>query len=426
MAAIVATVSCKKDDTNGSVITTEITSFYLKNDSIEGLEDIIFTIDNDSNVISNSDSAEYGLRVDSAWPIIGSGAMGSIVIYHGEDSLYYSREDTMYLDFSKPVKIHTISVDGEQDRMYTVNVKVHQVDPDTIVWRSIETQIYEEDPTSEKAIYVGDEIKLLVVSDRVRCYTSSDAKNWEESEAQGLPTTFNADMTIGSDTRLYYGEGDKLYSSNDGATWEESTLTGIEIKNMLFYMDGYLYAYATMEGEDCIARCAEDSTAWEYSSRIPTRFPVTGAGVCVENGPTGKPRAFLVGGRDAGGNLLSTLWSTEDGSYWANLTLGGEWFSPREGVALVQYAGGLMMFGGQDANGICEEDFQLYSPDYGLTWRTPDSKALISIPYANKYYISPITLSDGFIYLIGGRRNGEFAKSAISGVCYGSLPGFIR
>ena len=426
LAVLSTSASCKKTDDDNTVVTTKITSFYLKNDSIEGLSDIEFTIDNDSNVIYNKDSAEYGIRVDSVWPIIGASSLESITI---NDTLDYSREDTVFMDFTKPVTIRTVSAaDPEQKRTYTVKVKVHQVDPDTFIWNALAFDIYAENPTSERAVYLNDEIKLLIMADKARCYSSPDGKEWTGADATGLPQTFDADHVIASGKSLYYGEGEKLYSSTDGAAWEETTLTDISINTMLFYMEGYLYAHATMGGETCIARCEEGSATWERASKVPAGFPVRGAGLCVADGPTGKPRAFLAGGVDAEGNLLNSLWSTEDGEYWTNLTLGGKWFTPREGIAIVQYAGGLMMFGGKDADGICYDDFHLYSPDYGLTWETPDSKAQITIPYERKYYISPITLSDGYIYLVGGRAsdNGDFAKNVLSGLNYASLPGFKK
>ena len=41
------------DDSTTTSKTTTITRFYLKNDSVTGLNKTVFTIDNDSNVIYN-------------------------------------------------------------------------------------------------------------------------------------------------------------------------------------------------------------------------------------------------------------------------------------------------------------------------------------------------------------------------------------
>ena len=208
LAVLITSASCKKDDDDNTVVTTKITSFYLKNDSIEGLSDIEFTIDNDSNVIYNKDSAEYGIRVDSVWPIIGASSLESITI---NDTLDYSREDTVFMDFTKPVTIRTVSAaDPEQKRTYTVKVKVHQVDPDTFIWRALSFDIYAENPTSERAVYLNDEIKLLIMADKARCYSSPDGKEWTGADATGLPQTFDADHVIASGKSLYYGEGEKL------------------------------------------------------------------------------------------------------------------------------------------------------------------------------------------------------------------------
>ena len=57
-------------DSTTTSTTTTITRFYLKNDSVTGLNKTVFTIDNDSNVIYNVDSLPYLSDIDSLIPFI--------------------------------------------------------------------------------------------------------------------------------------------------------------------------------------------------------------------------------------------------------------------------------------------------------------------------------------------------------------------
>ena len=62
-----ATSCLDSGGTTSTMISDEakITSFYLYSDSIEGIDDYVFTIDNDSMLIYNYDSIDYGTRIDS-------------------------------------------------------------------------------------------------------------------------------------------------------------------------------------------------------------------------------------------------------------------------------------------------------------------------------------------------------------------------
>ena len=60
--------SCLDNSSTSSILISDeakITKFYLYSDSIEGIDDYMFTIDNDSMLIYNYDSIDYGTRIDS-------------------------------------------------------------------------------------------------------------------------------------------------------------------------------------------------------------------------------------------------------------------------------------------------------------------------------------------------------------------------
>ena len=136
---------------------------------------------------------------------------------------------------------------------------------------------------------------------------------------------------------------------------------------------------------------------------------------------------FVVGGIDKEGNYLSSVWSSEDGSYWSDMTGSKELFTPRAYAAVTQYGGGLMLFGGVAEDGQVVKDAQLYSKDFGLNWGEPKAKSKIDSLYLPRYEHSVVVTSSGYIYLIGGRVS-EYAtiNDVWRGLNYASIPGFRK
>ena len=172
------------DDSTTTSKTTTITRFYLKNDSVTGLNKTVFTIDNDSNVIYNVDSLPYLSDVDSVIPSIYSAITLSAVYLN--DTTLYTGKDT--LDFTKPVKITTIATDKKTTRTYTVKVNVHQVDPDLYEWEGIKSEIYQGATVEQKALLFSNTMHLFVkTTTEFKRYESVDGKSWTGSTVTGLP-----------------------------------------------------------------------------------------------------------------------------------------------------------------------------------------------------------------------------------------------
>ncbi len=401
----------------------KLSKFYLFNDSIAGLDDIVFTVDNVEGLIYNKDSADFGMRVDSAFPyIVAYEALEEILI---DDSIVYNLKDTFFYDFTNPVKIRTLAKDGKSEKEYTVKVIVHQVNPDTFLWEGANSQIYTDVVDQENAIVFLDKLYLYTrTATGVVCHTSENASKWERTVTTGLPITADVYRIVAGANAMYYSDGLKLYSSEDGTIWNEmATATGV--KHLLFAMRGKVYAQkGEMPGATLVAYPEVNGSAWEDITTLPVEFPQTGMTVCVASAPNKNERVFVLGGRDSDGKLLKSLWSSDNGSYWADLTIGKEPFTPREYVGMTQYAGGIFIFGGKDEDGICE-DRQLFSADHGLTWTEVDAMAMVPDLCVDRYASSLLSNSFGYIYIIGGRaEDGEFIKNAWRGLRYASLPGF--
>ena len=417
-------VSCNKDNNNQTAISEEavITSFYLYSDSIKDISNYKFTIDNDSMLIYNYDSIAYGTEVDSLAFVLNP-HFHKVYI---NDSIDFYALAGVYLDFTKEVKFTVVAADKIESADYRVRVNVHQVDPDTFIWKCVNDRVFEGDALTAKAVYVNELfVYLAVVGDKLVVNKSANGSSWLSVLPKDLDVDLaklNLNNLVATDNCMYVEEDGRLYKSVDGTAWSVVDATGVEVDRLLFAMNDKVYA-ATISNH--IARL--DAGVWSDLGELPVGFPVEGGAVLVADAPSGKSRVFVVGGIDKEGNYLSSVWSSEDGVYWSEMTSGKKQFAPRAYAAVVQYGDGLMLFGGKDAAGKVVEDAQLFSKDYGMTWSEPKAKTVVDSLYVPRYEHSAVVTPSGYIYLIGGRTSAEAAINDVwMGLNYASLPGFRR
>lgn len=421
VAVVLSLSSCADSDKDEQSISEEavITKFALMgNDTIEGYS---FVVDSDSMVIYNPDSIEYGLGVDSLYAVINPTFYKVWV----NDTVDFYLFDTLWMNFEQSVWYTVVAADEKTEATYELRINRHTVDPDTMVWNGVASQVYRGVSTAERAVAMGDRLVYMVeVDGAVSVYVSSDGRVWDESVPEGLPAGADLRHAVAMDSSVCVTAGGRLYESADGLKWLEREMD-VMVDRLLFAMNGVLYAVVT-EGESQVL-VSRDGGVWSRVAALPYDFPVRGEAVTVAKNPAGVYRAFVVGGMDAAGKCLSSVWSTENGAYWSNLTSGSTGVTPRAYAGVAQYANHLMLFGGRDADGKVVGD-ELWSKDYGLTWEsTAETKVVLPQLYVRRYDLSVVPLQDGSLYLIGGRASDDTSIADVwRGVHYASLPGFVE
>lgn len=419
-----ATSCLDKGGTTSTIISEEavITNFYLYNDSIEGISDYDFIIDEDSHLIYNYDSIAYGTRIDSLGFVI-TPRFSAIYI---NDSIDYYAVNEIFLDFSKEVKFTVVAADEKTSADYHVKVNIHKVDPDTFIWQGVNSEVFAGKAESAKAVCFGEKlIYFAIVEGNLLVYESVDGANWDAITPVGLNVDLaklDLNYLVGTEDFIGVCVEGKMYKSVDAVEWVLVETIGVEVERLLFALGDVFYGVTK---ENNVARL--EGLEWKILGKLPTEFPIKGEAVMVAPAPSGKERVFVVGGIDAEGNYLSSVWSSEDGVYWSDMTEGKELFTPRAYTAVVQYSGGLMMFGGVDLSSKVVEDAHLFSKDYGLTWNDSNAKSKIGETYMPRYEHSAVVTPAGYIYLIGGRVSSETTINDVwQGLNYASLPGFKR
>jgi len=419
-----------KGNTSSTIISDEavITNFYLYSDSIKEIDDYKFTIDNDSMLIYNYDSISYGTEVDSLSFVLNP-RFSSVYI---NDTLEYYKMEDVYLDFTERVKFTVVASDKKSSADYYVKVNVHQVDPDTFVWKGVNSEVFAGDALSAKAVYFDEKIfYMAVVNNKLLAYESENGKDWTAIIPAGMDIDLmklNLNYLVATENYLYLCADGKLYKSDEGAVWSVVETSGADVEYLLFAMNNELYGVT--KSNSIVKLIASE---WVDLGVLPSKFPIEGGAVLVAAAPSGKERVFVVGGIDVEGNYLSSVWSSEDGAYWSEMTGGRQQFTPRAYSAVVQYGEGLMLFGGHGmpegsiTNAKVVEDAQLYSKDFGLNWVEPKAKSVIDSLYVPRYEHSAVVTPTGYIYLIGGRASAEGTINDVwQGLNYASLPGFRK
>lgn len=397
-----------------------ITQFTLKGN--ETVESYSFTIDSDSMVIYNSDSITCGTSLDSLYAIITPTFYKVWV----NDTIDLYMFDTLWMNFENPVTYTVVASDKKTEATYTLKVNRHTVDPDTMVWSGVTTEVFAGVSQSERAFHIGEKLLYMAQIDNTIIVRSSENGSiWDDVAVSGLPASVTeADMEhlVSTGTKVYLEIDNQVYSSENGTQWSKMDITGT-IDRLLFFMNDNLYAVAVNSDSQQLLRL--DNNTWTTISTLPTSFPTTGEAVTVAPSPTGTYRVFVVGGINAQGNYLNSVWSTENGTYWSDLTSGTNQFTPRTAAAIAQYADHIMLFGGHDAEGKIIKT-EMWSKDYGMTWQSMDStkKALPQL-YVRRYGLSAVATPDGYLFLIGGRASADTQIADVwRGLHYASLPYF--
>ena len=219
LAGAVLYTSCMGDDSRTITTVyeeTAITAFrlttvnrYLHTTTKSGKDSIykktlsnpaVFTIDQNTYEIYNTDSLPYGSDVKHVLATITSKNSSQIMIKSvvGDTLKYYSSTDS--IDFSNPREIQAYNSDLSSHRSYTVKVNVRQYDNSSMIWELMTTEDLPI-PTSQ-------------IIDTA----------WQEKvKAAGL-REFIGEGTV--EAYAYDNDGKLMVSVDGGLTWKPDSIGG--------------------------------------------------------------------------------------------------------------------------------------------------------------------------------------------------------
>ena len=412
----------------------QILSFSLSSDSIEGLSDVVFTIDQLTGRIFNQDSMPYGTVLNEkviCTVNFASTVAGCKVIQEAiGDTIDWSSGDS--LDFSKPVKFVNTLWDGITTRTYQAWINIHQVVPDSMVWNVYKEGVFDGTVKEQKVVVMGEDdseyyymyTQPAEVSLGYQLYRSSvaDGQNWEKLSVSGLPVgeVYVSQITIYEDVLYAFTKSGELYSSVDGQNWAvveleetypvKALLGSLNVDKNFTGVGTQVSALAAVierNGTLQYAAMNKDVKKWEWDDKdyaVADSFPLSGFGSTTYKSMY-RARLMAVAGRDKNNNLTSAVWATDNGKTWVKLTSEStSYFDKQEGVAVAEYDDQFFMLSGINEAGKASSEIYT-SLDGGVSWTLSDTLVVMPQDYQARGFASIYVDKDDFMYLFGGKTS---------------------
>ena len=425
----------KFENEEWNMANAQIMSFSLESNEVD-LTDVKFTIDQLNGKIFNYDSLPFGTvfeekmiaKIDFDNERYG---IGAVLIIEASGDTVQSISDS--IDFSAPVMITVTAIDGISTKSYEASLRIHQVNPDTMIWEQYAEIVPGKIFQDMKALLYDDRYYLYSVENGAYQLYVSDVKalvDWEKRDLSGFPNRAVISQLAVFEQAFYVvtEEGD-LYCAADGQDWKP-----VASEWPVKALSGYLPA-DTISGRDAVLCCIVDvdgvlrfttidrQLVFTTGQPVPETFPLSGFSH-LNYETRYYPRLVVAAGRDSQNKLSNMAWATMDGRTWAMLTHRDATFTPREGAAFVRYDGCFFVIGGIGADGEALKDVY-FSKDQGVTWLHGVSvlqedededddeeaedvyvlKEIYPMPedFAPRGYTSVFTDKDDYMLLFGGK-----------------------
>ena len=399
-------------------LNNQLLSFSLNSDSVEGLSDVKFTIDQLSNSVFNLDSMPVDTKIEKVLSSLTYGSAATGARFYQEatgDTIDYSEEDSV--DFSKPVKI-LLYTGGSIIRTYDAWINIHTQVPDSLVWTLYSDQLFSQPMNDMKVLtnkYTGTEDTYLMyarpaASRSYWLYTASmdSPDQWTEAALSGLPSEgLVLEQLSAFNNQLYVPASDgSLYVSDDQVTWRKVEGTPV-VKAVLGGLKSSVNQPAVLatviEDNGRLSFAALDTTGvWTVGAEVSSDFPISGF-ASSDMDLMYRERLIIAGGRTAGNQLVNTTWSTMDARTWANLTDASRtYFEKKEGANMAYYDDKFYLIGGMNESGKPSKDIYL-SIDHGITWSRMDSLVVLPENFAARGFASMLVDKENYLCIFGGK-----------------------
>lgn len=395
--------SCSKDDDTFYEASTTITSFSF--DSIRNAygervkpSQYPFTIDltgeGDTALIYNKDSLPY--RSDLSRVLFTISSSATIYLLKGNEYvLFQSTKDT--IDCYKPVILKAFGSDANGtilEKTYKVIFNVHQVNPDSIPWRSISPNFNFEG--KQKSVILKNRLYLFTESGIIYSTALTDGAQWIKSPVN-IPFDYTSATAFNG--KLYLIASGKVYTSTDGNTWEiqESLSEGANIETLLGATSDYLAGikggfYCSTQGISWKTGGAASGfirtwpTSVTYS--LPTNSNIQQVAILGKNSAQSTAHSLLV----AEDSLLNwSKWGPVDStSYQLPIT---------DRTAIIRYGDNkFYCFGGSSST-----SFKDYYTSNGLYWTFHENYTFFPDYFTSRGEFSVSVDSENYIWIIFSR-----------------------
>ena len=405
---------------NGSTSSTTTSSVaklktfaFAKNDSMPGLAKAVFTIEErlDTGWVYNKDSMLFGTRLDTVVPRFTFAATPSkafltfpdtVVILTGYDTLNFNK---------RPIYLTITSSDKSTTKVYEIEARVHQADPDLYVWEQLTDCIYPLDDSEQRVVELNDLFVMMVSNGfDLSCFASADGAEWmSPGDPTGLPAGTKVRQIISDSTTLYYAQDSTIYTSTDAVNWIAHPVP-YGVVTMLLYWKEQVWVLA-LNNDKYEFATFEDGTLTLTGVQPDGEFPISDFATVTFQSASERDRAMIIGGFAENGRSLNTRWNIEyskhihenNGFRVEEYSIDRPAFTSLTGISVINYDKKLLLFGGVDENMNYFGRDIMISTDEGLNWTIADTtKNQLPEVYQARQKQTAI-VRDNNIYLFGGQ-----------------------
>lgn len=355
------------------------------------------TIDQFSNRIYNIDSLAYGSVINAVTVTVS--ATGSVLYRYADEpeAEYHVWASYDSIDFTRPVIFSAVSTDGSYVRDYGIQVNIHKVFPDSLVWTDADAAGFSAFDIRSSAVR-SDTLYAFGYESGIPSVTYRNILTGEWTalcQLDGIDaSTWDGKVIVRSDI-MYTVSGACLCSSTDGVNWTQGA-SGFRTLFSAADSTGALWAV----GADGSLLTSEDMQTWT-SQAMPAGFPDSLVHTYSNALATNENivRTVAVGVGSGSGSLYADVWTwLSTDSVWSR-TEPASYSSYRlpvlDGLSMISYDGSLFAFG----TGL---DCFRQSVDNGITWHKCNRYAEEYSSW-NQYMQMPSALagsSAGFAYAV--------------------------
>jgi len=407
------------DDTY-SVTDAELLGFSLSSDSVADLVNVVFTIDqrgeDGTGLIYNYDSMAYQTTINDKVIVTylsGAGTNNVMNITNGDSTLVSSGDS---LDVSQPLTFKVYALNGTTTKTYIVKLNIHQVDPDSMQYHRIASDLSFLQTEDTKTVVVNNRfLAYSRIDNQIQLHTSSDAINWTQEDFSGLPANAVLRGIQSNGNQLFaYTDDGELYVDSTGNQWELANKpASTQVVSILGYLNTGPYQPEGLAlvvetgGVNTFAFADKSLTQWDYDSiapvPVPDDFPLHDFSNYSYQLMYSQ-RLSIFGGISLNGGIQNAVWSTETGRYWAKLTNDVNVFPPLEGANVFYYNGEFWLINGKSDTGYNSDVY--FSIDGGVTWQVKPENAQTPEDYTPRYGASLVMSNDNrYFFIIGGKQD---------------------
>lgn len=398
LSAASAFVSCNDDYVAAEITSSAVavTSFSLADDDsvLTNLDSVFFSIDLNRARIFNADSLPYGTKTTKLVPVISlletpTAVTLTVKRADGTDTTYnYLTNSTDSIDFTNPVTLSVTSPSGAYTKSYSIEVNVHKVKTDSLVWNSAATRHLPSPfvtPTAQRTVSNASGLYCLSTDgvEYAIAHATEPEDEWATTNIQNMPEGADVHSFAATDDAFYILANSELYTSTDkGETWGTTGQTWYSIygnyENRVIgtKKTGDTWQFVQYPGDFAATALPEGMPVSDASMPLPFTFSMGSSSQIV-----------IVGGERADGTLSADTWAF-DGTTWANITVKAlpvalknasvvPFFTFKVNKVFVADRYSILMaMGGND--GTTNSTAVYISFDFGMTWNK--GSELIQLP----------------------------------------------